>query len=345
MERLHFYLENVIGKRINRDIYSENGTLLVPIHTLITYEYIILLEENGVTLTEKDVNSIGPYFQAELYQHYQKIEETVKQVSEIFDEVRVTKKIPLTYLRRDVIPMIHEATNEKNLLHLFSALQAKDDYTYRHNIAVGVLANLVGKWMRLNHQDLLQLTTAALLHDIGKMFIPKELLNKPEKFTNEDYAIMQKHTIYGFEILKETTGITYRQAIVALQHHERMDGSGYPLGIKKGQISLFSRIVSVVDVFHAMTSNRVYRNASPFYKVLYQMEQDTFGVLDPWITRLFIERIMTSLIGFTVLLNDGREGTILMVPPHDPSRPLIQVEDEFIDLGKDLSIHIEQIIG
>jgi len=207
-----------------------------------------------------------------------------------------------------------------------------------------VIANLIGTWMRLGQQELLQLTTAAFLHDIGKMLIPQDIINKPGKLTEEEYAVMKTHTVLGYELMKETYGITHRQALVALQHHERMDGSGYPFGLTKNRIDLFSRIVSVADIFHAMTSKRAYRNPSPFYEVLFQIEKDTFGVLDPAITRLFIEKIMNYLIGKTVLLTDGREGTILMVQAHDLTHPLIQVGNEFIDLSKDFSVHIKYIL-
>lgn len=94
------------------------------------------------------------------------------------------------------------------------------------------------------------------------MKIPLEILNKPGRLTDEEYAIMKKHTIWGYELIKETVGTTKRQALVALQHHERMDGSGYPFGLQRAQIDPFSRIVAGADVFHAMSSRRVYRHPS-----------------------------------------------------------------------------------
>ena len=285
-------------------------------------------------------DSIG----TDLTDHSKMIDETVEQVKDVFGDIRKTRKIPLAKLRENVIPMIHTASDNTQLLHLFTALQAKDDYAYRHNIAVGVITNLLGKWMEIDHQDLLELTTAALLHDVGKMLIPEAILNKAGKLTSGEFAMMQKHTVYGYEILKATVGVTHRQALVALQHHERINGSGYPSGIKKDDIDLFSRIVSVVDIFHAMTSNRVYQNHFPFYRVLSEMERDMFSGLDPAITMLFIEKTMNALIGDSVLLTDGREGTILTVPKNDPTRPLIQVGDNFVDLSKDLSLQIKQIV-
>ncbi|MGE7225474.1 HD-GYP domain-containing protein [Paenibacillus sp. PDC88] len=253
-------------------------------------------------------------------------------------------KIPLADLCTNIVPIIHEVSDVTNLLGLFAALQSKDDYTYRHNIAVGAISSLIGKWQGLDRQELTQLAAAAMLHDVGKIFIPQHILNKPGKLTDEEYALMKNHTVFGYELLKKTAGIHHRQALAALQHHERMDGSGYPYGLKQEEIASFSRVVSVADVFHAMTSTRAYRTPSPFYEVLFQMEKDTFGALDPAITRLFIEKIMNSLIGHSVLLTDGNEGTILMVKPHDPAHPLIQVGNRFIDRSKDGSLLIKKIL-
>lgn len=273
------------------------------------------------------------------------VDDAVDKLKDIFRQVRKEKVVPLSILRKDVTPLIHEISNNSHLLQIFAALQPKNDYTYRHSIAVGVLANKTGKWMQLSKKELLQLTTAALLHDVGKMSISDAILNKPGKLTAEEKAMMQKHTTYGYEVLNNTYGITERQALVALQHHERMDGSGYPQGLKENEIDLFSRIVAVADVFHAMSSKRVYQDVSPFYRVLWEMERDMFGVLDPKVTLLFIEKTMNSLIGNSVLLTDGREGTILMVPKYNRTRPLIKVDDLFIDLNKDNTLQIEQILN
>lgn len=340
MSKLDYYLQEVIGKETRRNIYKDNGELLLPISTIITYDDIMLLEENGVSISAVDVVEVGSDFS----KYLKIINETVQQVEHVFVEIRETKTVPMNDLRESVLPMIHKASDSRHLLQLFVALQAKDDYTYRHNIAVGAISNLIGKWMKLDHQDLLELTTAALLHDVGKMLIPEHILNKAGKLTNEEFERMKNHTVYGYEILKETAGITLRQALVALQHHERMDGSGYPLRLQGNNIDLFSRIVSVADVFHAMSSNRVYQAESPFYRVLSEMNQDMFRGLDPEITMLFIERTMRALIGNTVKLTDGRLGTILLIHQHNPVQPLVRVEEEFIDLSKNPTLAIEQII-
>lgn len=310
---------------------------------VISHDHVRILEKHRIVLRSQDITPVGPY--TEMNSPYDRMmDEAVLKVSGIFAEVRESRKIPLADLRKEVIPMMREVVHGERLISIFASLQAKDDYTYRHTFAVGMIATLIGTWLRMEHQELLQLTTAALLHDIGKMFIPQEILNKPGKLTEEEFDLIKSHTVLGYEMIKETVGLNYRQALVALQHHERMDGSGYPFGTTSEKIDLFSRIVAVADVFHAMTSQRIYHHASPFYEVLSQMEKDTFGVLDPEITKLFIGKIMNSLIGNQVLLTDGRQGTILIIHPHDPTHPLLQVEDQFVDLSKHLTLHIEQIL-
>ncbi|WP_277584247.1 HD-GYP domain-containing protein [Psychrobacillus antarcticus] len=343
MENRENYVKNTLGSKVIHDIYSENGVLLVPFETLITQEHVKKLIKHDITLPGFTMESINAKRDVKYLEFKKDIDNAVVRAGSLFDDIRETKRIPLSYLRDDVLPVIHEAVQARQVINLLASIQVKDDYTYRHNIAVGMISNLIGTWMSLEHQDLLQLTTAALLHDVGKMFIPIQILNKPGRLTDEEYAIIKNHTLLGYEIMKKTIGINHRQALVALQHHERMNGSGYPFGLTKDKIDLFSRIVSVADIFHAMTSKRVYSNPLPFNEVLVQMEKDVFGELDPAITRLFIEKLMNSLIGHSVMLTDGSEGTILMVQSHNPTRPLIKVNNKFVDLSKDQSIHIKNI--
>lgn len=333
-----------LGRKVNRDIFNANGTLLMSEFTVVSREHIDTLQKQGIVLTVEDLAADHANPGKDSGSTERIVDEAVRQAAEFFNGVRETKQVPLAEFRQHVIPMIHQAAQTSQLTSLFSTLQAKDDYTYRHNIAVGVMSNLLGTWMGLERQELLQLTTAALLHDVGKMLIPVEILNKAGKLTEEEFALMKNHTVFGYDLLKKTVGINYRQALVALQHHERMDGSGYPLGIKQESIDLFSRIVAVADIFHAMTSKRAYRDPAPLNEVLERMEKGAFGVLDPRITRLFVHKMMYSLIGNAVRLSDEREGIVLLVNQHDLTHPLIRTETGFVDLSKDVSVSIKQIL-
>ncbi|MEH7236499.1 HD-GYP domain-containing protein [Bacillus sp. JJ1562] len=275
----------------------------------------------------------------------EKLEEAIDQVEDIFYFVRRHTKLPLAEIKRTVIPIIQTASEIPQFFHLFYQLQSADDYTYRHNIGVGVIATLIGKWLSLSDKDLSALTIAATLHDIGKTKIPTEILNKPGKLTKAEYEIVKKHTIYGYEILKNTDGINHEISLVALQHHEREDGKGYPFGLKGSKISYLSKIVAVADVFHAMSSNRVYHDATPFYQVIKQMNDDMFGKLEPTILVPFLQHIMNALIGHRVLLTDSKIGSIKYINPYDLLNPLVEVSNTIIDLSVQKSIQIERVLS
>ncbi|MEF3303522.1 HD-GYP domain-containing protein [Paenibacillus sp. GYB003] len=271
------------------------------------------------------------------------IEEAIAVMKSMFEHVRISKQIPLAELRTRVVPIIRLSVERLHLFQLFALLPSKQDYLHRHSFAVGALSMLIGKWLRMPEQELLQLTTAALLHNVGKTQIPAELLGKPDKLTEDEYETVKRHTVLGFELIRRTVGATHRQAIVALQHHERNDGSGYPFGLKGDRLDPFSRIVAAADVFHAMLSDKAYRSPSPLYEVLRQMEDDSYGTLDPNVVAALIGKSMQALIGCEVTLTDGTPAKIVLVQPHRLTRPLVQAEIGFIDLSQDYSIHIHRV--
>ncbi|WP_438348104.1 HD-GYP domain-containing protein [Paenibacillus sp. FA6] len=340
---IHFHTE-LLGMQLRRDMFNKAGVLIVPASTVLNYTKLKILESHGISLEESDVQSATSSVSRTVLKQNVLINESVLQIEEIFGEIRHTKEVSLFDIRNRIIPMIHETTEQPNLYGLFASLQSKDDYTYRHNIGVGVIATIIGRWLGLKETELMELTMAGTLHDVGKVRIPLEILNKPGKLTKEEFALMKKHTIFGYEMIKETPGTNHRLALVALQHHERQNGSGYPFGIRSNKIDSFSRIVAVADVFHAMTSRRSYRKETPFYETLKQMYQDGFGILDTPIIHLFLDKMMQSLIGNQVLLTDGRTGSIIMINRHDPMHPLVKIAEVFLDLSRESSVHIEQVI-
>lgn len=340
MAKMLLNIRTAIGMKTTRDIFNDKGMLLIPSEAIILEEHIDILLNHGIQLSLEDVTEVQS---APTYHVDRIVDRSTERVSEFFDEIRMMKKVPLADFRHEVLPVVQEATERATLYDMFTSLKSKDDYTYRHNIAVAMFSSMLGGWLGMEKQELLQLTTAALLHDVGKMLVPEYILNKPGKLTDEEFEEVKKHTTYGYELLSNTTGITERQALVALQHHERLDGSGYPHGLHGDQIDLFSRIVAVADVFHAMTSRRVYQDQFPFYKVVSEIERSMFDSLDPAISIVFIEKIMSALIGSSILLSDGRAGKIVMVPKNYPTRPLIQVGEEFIDLTIHSDLQIEKI--
>jgi len=306
-------------------------------------ELLDSLKENREAKSQT-VSKTYPYNRLTIKEISRKIEDASKQMEEIFKHMRSGARLPIKEFQESILPTIQQASEIPHIFHLFYELNEKDEYTYRHMICVGIIANLIGKWLHLSNEDLTVLTLGASMHDVGKTKISTEILNKPGKLTKEEYEEMRLHTIYGYELLKDIESLDHRIALIALQHHEREDGKGYPLGLQGDEISYFAKIVAIADVFHAMSSSRVYHQASPFYTVMKQMQRDAYGKLDPTIVLTFLNKMMNSLVGKRVKLTDGSIGTITMINPYDPIRCLIQVDGHHIDLRYNTAVQIERII-
>lgn len=331
------------GKRLIRDIWSDHGTFLLSAGTLLKEEHLSHIASHNVFLSDDDVMDDHLWKKKNKNQVEQSIQSATTEIKQIFDETKYSKTLPLIEIKKNIIPLIQDTVSSSNFYELFTVLQSKDDYTYRHNISVGILSTLIGRWLNLPASELSLLTLGATLHDIGKAKIPEEILHKPNRLTAKEYEMMKKHTIYGYELIKNTVGMSHRCALIALQHHEREDGRGYPFGLRGNKIDFLSKIVAVADVFHAMTSDRVYRRARPFYQVINQMHYDSFEAFDPLIVNVFMQKLMYTLIGRNVLLTDGRIGEVIMINPIDPFNPLVRTEGEYVDLSRERTIRIEKI--
>jgi HD-GYP domain-containing protein (c-di-GMP phosphodiesterase class II) len=333
--------ESLFGRKVKYDVTNATGLVLVPAYTVLNQENFELLMQHRIH--SSDIVLIAPG-EADKSSSSTLVQEATRYAKEVFDRIKVNKKIPLLEIKNDLIPIVQQASEHPDLFQLFESVKAKDEYTHQHNIGVGVLSTLIGRWLNLEDVEIGLLSLAATLHDVGKVRIPEEILLKPGKLTNEEYGEMKRHTLYGYELLKGTVGLSPRIPIVALQHHERADGRGYPLKLKEPQLDSMSRIVAVADVFHAMSSKRPYHEALPFSEVVNQMRKGSFGELDPFIVAVFLENMIRNLIGRKVRLTDGRCGEVVSINPHDDTHPLVKVEQTFVDLSKDRQIHILEVI-
>ncbi|WP_274364253.1 HD-GYP domain-containing protein [Paenibacillus thermotolerans] len=330
-----------LGRTLGKDIFNDKGIIIAAKGKVLTASHLKTLEQHGIRLkaTDLEANMLSEKNNETLYSR------ASEEIRDIFQTIKSRGKVPVDSLEETILPAVYEASETHDLYGMLSGLQAKDDYTYRHNIGVAVLSTMLGKWLDLNETELSELTMAATLHDIGKIKISDQILNKPGKYTDAEYAEMKRHAAYGYDILRNTKDLSPRIAIVAYQHHEREDGRGYPNGIKGTEIDYFSKIVSVADVFHAMTSNRIYRKAVPFYKIIQELIDEGFGKMDPAIVSVFVRRIMEMTVGNEVELTDGRIGKVIMVHPNDPIRPIIEVNGDYIDLRKETQLTIDSIAG
>lgn len=333
-------MEELIGQKLKDDVVTGSGLVLIPSGTVMKQEHLRMLKMHRILPDELRFAPEAPSDKTVAL-----VKQATTYAKDMFSRIRLHKKIPLMDIKHELIPMVREAAENPDLFKLFEAVRAKDEYTHQHNVGVSVLATLLGKWCHLDDNELNLLSLGATLHDVGKIRISDEILHNPGKLTKEEYEEMKKHTIYGYELLRDAVGLHPRVAFVALQHHERDDGSGYPLKLKAPQIDRLSRIVAVADVFHAMSSNRPYHEALPFYEVVNRMRQGTFGELDPQIVSMFLRNMVRNLIGKQVLLSDGRFGEVIYINPHEDTNPLIKVDNLYVDLSKERDIRISGVIA
>src|SRR5690606_13099035 len=188
--------------------------------------------------------------------------------------------------------------------------QDADEYTYQHSVQVGILSYYLSRWMGKKEEESLLAGKAGFLHDIGKSHITNEILRKPDKLDEDEFTLMKKHTIVGYEIIKNSIESPV-VALAALQHHERLDGSGYPLSIVGEQMQPISKIVAVADIFSAMISSRVYREKRNMIVVLKELNEMSFGAIDPIVTQTLIRNMLPSFIGKQVVLKSGERGMII----------------------------------
>ncbi len=332
-------MNSLLGEKVSNIVVNRYGLVIIPANTVIGRRQLDLINQHkidpySITLERDD----GHTYCREL------TKQTVDHSIGLFQSIAQTNKIPVMEFKNTVVQDVQLIADSPDIFRLFEAVKAKDDYTHQHNIGVGVLSSLIGKWLNLEEVELSSLTLAATLHDVGKVKVPIEILNKPGKLTAEEFQLIKQHTVLGYEMLKNTVGVSHRIALVALQHHEKEDGTGYPLGLKKDQIDLFGKIVAVADIFHAMSSERPYHKPIPFYDIVSQMRDDKFGKLDPYIVSIFIENITRNLVGKQVVLTDDRQGEVVYLNPQNDMSPLVRIDNEFIDLGAESQLYIKEVL-
>lgn len=232
-------------------------------------------------------------------------------VKDLLDDVLDGHSIKADKIKKIVERIIDVILTDDKIVLNLSNLSAIDEYLLSHSVNVCVLSLVTGIFSGLTQQKLMQLGTGALIHDIGKMLIPSEVYNKPEKLTQQEYIEMQSHTIYGHKILRETLKLENDTANIALWHHERMDGKGYPHQLTKHEIPIFAKIVAVADVFDAITSDRVYCEKVTYYKGVEYLIEQADSQFDSDIVKKFITMIGYYPIGLFVKLNTGDVGQIM----------------------------------
>lgn len=246
------------------------------------------------------------------------------QVKKIMVRFSTMGRINLTKLNMIIEDIIEQLLSKKDIVLTLSKLRSIDDYTYEHSVNVCVLSLMVGADLLMSKDELKSLGMGAILHDIGKVGVSEDILKKPSKLSTEEFEQIKKHTEYGYAILQKTN-VPEEAAEIALYHHEKYDGTGYPKKMKGSKIPLFSRIVSVSDVYDAISNDRVYRKKISSDKVYKQIIQFGDTHFDGGIMEKFVSHLTLYPTGSGVILNTNHRGIVIDQNKHLPESPVIRL--------------------
>ena len=228
-------------------------------------------------------------------------------------DVRLGRSINTTAAKKVVADMVDSVIRNPDALMCLNQLKDKDEYTALHSLRVCVLALAFGRHLELSEEELNLLGIGALLHDIGKMKVPNDILNKPGKLTEDEFALMKSHVPRGVEILEKAHGISSAAIDVARYHHERYAGNGYALGTKGDQIGLFGSVGAIVDCYDAITSDRSYHTGMSAHDALTKMYSWRGRDFQPLLVEQFIQCMGIYPIGSVVELNNGSIGVVVSI--------------------------------
>jgi putative nucleotidyltransferase with HDIG domain len=319
------------GAIISNDIYLVNGALVLEAGTVLSDEQLARLRRMSSKLVTMDFNK--------LYAR------TFDASKNMIMKAGNNERIPESDINKIVEPFLEEVKRKSNVSSLLLKLKAVDNYTLDHTVQVGILSIVLGKWLGYDKQEMMWVAMAGILHDIGKSKIPPEIINKPGRLTEDEYRIIKEHPYLGYEMLDKSGGYSEEVKIGVLQHHERENGSGYPQGLHAEQIHPIAKVVALVDVYHAMTSRRVYKEKKNPYAVLDHLRKN-IGVLNTRLVLIFIDNMLQYLEGCRVILNTRQAGRVIYIDKNNLAYPLVKLENSstVVNLNEQRHISIVDVV-
>lgn len=326
----------LIDTYLGKDVYDEYGKLLLGKKVKLTSSLIDKLVDNEIYYVYVDDElSRGIDIQGIISDEH--MIKSVTQVKKVLNNVMknekkgIQKMIPqedIKAVREIVKDLIDALENSENTLFTVVDLMSADMYTYKHSINVAILSILTCRALGYDYELTKHIALGALLHDVGKALVKDQLILKREQLTDDEFEEVKSHASYGYDLIKDEITLSgYTKQIVRL-HHEKRDGSGYPLGLKETEIPDFVRIVTICDIFDAMSSDRIYRSRMPIYQVIDNMLAETVYKLDPVILQMFIKNICVYPPGSGVRLCDGRMGIVEKYDKFTPTRPIVRLFED-----------------
>ena len=351
--------ELVPGMILSSDVYNYQDQLILPAGTGLTEKsikklsiysiYFVRVEDTQIpevkTGEEKDSYASRFRKSEEFIEYKEAFEHNVELmkvlVADIVSEDATVSAVDAVV--NNAIQILEDKHTDSNVFDMIHNMRQYDDQTFAHSLNVALICNVIAKWVGMSEKDQKLAFTCGILHDIGKLKIPENVIRKEAKLTDEEFALIKTHPIEGYNILKKFD-IDPHIKNTALMHHERYDGSGYPIGLKGDEIDKFARIAAIADVYEATTAARKYRGALSPFQVVEVFEKEGLQKYDTKMLMTFLEKIVDTYMLNRVLLSNGMEGEIVYINKQALARPTIKCGDKFIDLSREKDITITKLI-
>uniref|UniRef100_UPI004056C33C HD-GYP domain-containing protein n=1 Tax=Acetatifactor sp. TaxID=1872090 RepID=UPI004056C33C len=353
-------LQLVPGMIVAENVLSFNRQLVISKGTILTDKLITKLDLYGILtiyvedlIPDATLVSVAPRDPS--YSQRVKRSEAFKQFKEEYnlgiDSFRdvmnnVVEKnmlLDVDTLLKSSLEIAASGRGKLGILDMLHNMRDFDDSTYAHCMNVALICNLLATWLRFSPEDIELATACGLFHDIGKLLVPRDIITKPGKLSNEEYAEIQKHTVAGYHLLLNQN-VDDHVRFSALMHHERYDGSGYPMRVAGSKINKYARIVAIADVYDAMTAARVYRGPLCPFRVIEIFESEGYQKYDAEFLLTFLENVVNTYIQNRCRLSDGREGDIIFINKDKLSRPIVQCGTEYVNLLEETELTIAELL-
>ncbi|WP_281883250.1 HD-GYP domain-containing protein [Paenibacillus sp. YYML68] len=341
------------GERIADSVLTKFDNVLLPKGKIITEREIEILKaflissvqvegQEVETSNLKDVEIVEqPTGAVPFYESYDKLLQLMRTIFRMAESGG--QSLPILEIRTALESLIKSIDSYQILTFSPKGFQLQD-YIHHNSIMVSLTAYHLAKWVDMPVKDLMPIALGGLLHDLGSAKVESAILSKPTKLSVAENEEMKKHTVHGYSLLKSVPAINEGVKLCALQHHEREDGTGYPLGVRGDKIHSYSKIVAVADMFHAMTNDRYHKKAISPYLVLEQLQTEAFGKLDPVLVQTFISKVTALQNGTIVKLSDNRIGEIIFSDRAHPTRPWVNIDGSIVNLITERKLYIQEVI-
>jgi HD-GYP domain-containing protein (c-di-GMP phosphodiesterase class II) len=348
-----------LGKTVAEDIFANTQFPIIFKNTKLTHDHMqvfkafnissVLVYKDSITNEDEEDNGNAMFSntsQSNIFNFEHQYDEAIQYVKKEFTNWQAGARIDLTKIRGYMIPLIEVVLENRAYIFDLNSYSNPKDYIYHHCIATGLISGIITQKLGFERGICMQMAIAGTLADCGMAKIPARIREKKSSLTEQEFLEVRKHPIYSYQMVKDLPALKTDMKLAVYQHHERLNGSGYPAGTKDYKISIFSQIIAVADVFHAMTSERLYRTKQSTFKVIEMIKESEFGKFDIKVVQALSDIVADLPIGTHVELSNFEQGEVMFINPYAPTRPLVKLfsSGEIIDLSTVRSFYISRIM-